>query len=178
VATPPKKTHRKPAGPPATITPTTGYRADFGHVQRVLHFPILYPTVNVAGYELCPWVPKPAGAGVLSCQGTSTSPIRVYGIGAAGKGWNSMYAVFRGPTAMGPYWGIEETRYTDAPILQTPNATRTLDGRKYLFFFNGGHIQTVAFIQGGVAYWVQNSLLDDLTNPEMLAVARSLKPVG
>jgi hypothetical protein len=178
VATPPKKAHRKPAGPPATITPTTGYRADFGHVQRVLHFPILYPTVNVAGYELCPWVPKPAGAGVLSCQGTSTSPIRVYGIGAAGKGWNSMYAVFRGPTAMGPYWGIEETRYTDAPILQTPNATRTLDGRKYLFFFNGGHIQTVAFIQRGVAYWVQNSLLDDLTNPEMLAVARSLKPVG
>jgi hypothetical protein len=79
---------------------------------------------------------------------------------------------------MGPYWGIEETRYTDAPLLQTPNATRTLDGRKYLFFFNGGHVQTIAFVQGDVAYWVQNSLLDDLSNAEMLAVARSLKPVG
>jgi hypothetical protein len=62
--------------------------------------------------------------------------------------------------------------------LQTPNATRTLDGRKYLFFFNGSHIQTIAFVQKGVAYWVQNSLLDDLTNPEILAVARSLKPVS
>jgi LCP family protein required for cell wall assembly len=178
VTAPKKKTPGKSSGPPTTITPSTAYRTDFGDVQHILHFPIMYPTVSVAGYDLCPWVPKPAGAGVLSCQGTSTSPIRVYGIGAAGKGWNSMYAVFKGPTAMGPYWGIEETRYTDAPLLQTPNATRTIKGRKYLFFFNGGHIQTIAFIQGGVAYWVQNSLLDDLTNPEMLAVARSLKPVG
>ena len=75
------------------------------------------------------------------------------------------------------YWGIEETRFTAAPLLQTPNATRNLDGRKYLFFFNGSHIQTIAFIQGGVAYWVQNTLLDDLTDPEMVAIARSLKPV-
>jgi LCP family protein required for cell wall assembly len=178
VTAPAPKKPSRPAGPPSTITPTTGYRADFLHVQRVLHFPIVYPTVSVAGYDLCPWVPKPSGAGVLSCQGTSTSPIRIYGIGAAGKGWNSMYAVFKGPTAMGPYWGIEETRYTDAPLLQNPNLTRTLDGRKYLFFFNGGHIQTIAFVQGDVAYWVENSLLDDLTNPEMLAIARSLKPVG
>jgi LCP family protein required for cell wall assembly len=178
VAAPPKHKPSKPAGPPSTITPTTQYRADFLHVQHVLRFPIVYPTVGVAGYDLCPWVPKPAGAGVLSCEGTSTSPIRIYGIQAAGKGWNSMYAVFKGPTAMGPYWGIEETRYTDAPLLQTPNATRTLDGRKYLFFFNGSHIQTIAFVQGGIAYWVQNSLLDDLSNPEMLAIARSLKPVG
>jgi LCP family protein required for cell wall assembly len=174
----PKRARAKPAGPPSTITPTTEDRPDFLHAQRVLHFPIMYPTVSVAGYTLCPWVPKPAGAGVLSCQGTSTSPIRIYGIGAAGHGWNSMYAVFRGPTAMGPYWGIEETRYTDAPLLQNPNLTRTLDGRRYLFFFNGSRIQTIAFVQGGIAYWVQNSLLDDLTNPEMLAIARSLKPVG
>jgi len=178
VTAPPAKKSKQPTGPPSTITPTTEYKADFGHVHHVLHFPIMYPTVGVAGYSLCPWVPKPAGAGTLSCEGTSTSPIRIYGIGAAGNGWNSMYAVFKGPTAMGPYWGIEETRYTDAPMLQTPNATRTLDGRKYLFFFNGSHIQTIAFIQGGAAYWVQNSLLDDLSNPEMLAIARSLKPVG
>src|SRR5205823_8244902 len=94
--TAPKKPHAKPSGPPATITPTTAYRADFQHVQHVLHFPIMYPTAMQNGYTLCPWVPTPAGAGTLSCEGTSTSPIRIYGIGAAGKGWNSMYAVFKG----------------------------------------------------------------------------------
>jgi LCP family protein required for cell wall assembly len=177
--TAPAKKPAKPAGPPATITSTTEYRADFAHAKAVLHFPIMYPTVTQADSTLCPWVPKPAGPGVLSCQGTSTSPTRIYGIPAAGKGWNSTYAVFHMSAPSGDaYWGIEETRYTDAPLLQTPNATRKLDGRKYLFFFNGSHIQTIAFIQNDVAYWVQNTLLDDLSDPEMVAIARSLKPVG
>lgn len=174
----PPKHPAKPAGPPATISSTTEYRADFVHAAHTLHFPVLYPTVAQASSTFCPWVPTPAGAGQLTCQGTSTSPIRMYGIGAAGKGWNSMYAVFSIPSGgLVDYWGIEETKFVDAPLLQTPNATRTIDGRKYLFFFNGSHIQTVAFIQGGAAYWVENTLLDDLTNPEMIAIARSLKPV-
>jgi LCP family protein required for cell wall assembly len=177
--TAPKKQPKKPAGPPSTITPTTEYRADFLHAQHVLQFPIMYPTVGQADSTLCPWVPKPAGPGVLSCEGTSTSPTRIYGIPAAGHGWNSTYAVFHMSSPSGDaYWGIEETRYTDAPLLQTPNLTRRLGGRTYLFFFNGSHIQTIAFIQNGVAYWVQNTLLDDLTDPEMIAIARSLKPVG
>jgi LCP family protein required for cell wall assembly len=169
---------RHQAGLPATITPTSEYRADFLHAQQVLRFPILYPTVTQSSSTFCPWVPVPDGPGVLSCQGTSNSPTRIYGIPAAGRGWNSTYAMFHMSANAGDaYWGIEETRYTAAPLLTTPNATRTLGGRKYLFFFNGNHIQTIAFIQNGVAYWVQNSLLDDLTDPEMIAIARSLKPV-
>jgi hypothetical protein len=34
----------------------------------------------------------------------------------------------------------------------------------------------IAIVQGGVAYWVQNTLRDDLSNPDMIAIARSLKP--
>ena len=36
----------------------------------------------------------------------------------------------------------------------------------------------IAFIQDGTAYWVQNTLLDDLSNADMIAIARSLKPVA
>jgi LCP family protein required for cell wall assembly len=173
----------KPAAPkpglPATITPTKEYRADFLHAPGQLHFTVMYPGVAQADSTLCPWVPQPAGPGPLACQGTSTSPVRIYNIAAAGHGKNSLYAVFEIPhNGTDDYWGIEETRFTGAPLLATPNATRTIKGRKYLFFFNGSHIQTIAFIQGGVAYWVQNTLLDDLTDPEMVAIARSLKPVG
>jgi LCP family protein required for cell wall assembly len=174
----PHKQPKRHTGPPATITPTSSFRADFVHAQHVLHFPIMYPTVAQADSTFCPWVPVPSGPGQLACQGTSTSPTRIYGIAAAGHGWNSTYAVFQIPSGgLVDYWGIEETRFTIAPLLATPNAVRKLDGRKYLFFFNGSHIQTIAFIQGGVAYWVQNTLLDDLTDPEMIAIARSLKPV-
>jgi LCP family protein required for cell wall assembly len=176
--TAPPKHPAKGAGRPSTISPTTEYRADFVHAANTLHFPVLYPTVAQASSTFCPWVPVPAGPGQLTCQGTSTSPVRLYGIGAAGKGWNSMYAVFSIPSGgLVDYWGIEETKFVGAPFLQTPNATRVLGGRKYLFFFNGSHIQTIAFIENGAAYWVQNTILDDLSNSEMVAIARSLKPV-
>ena len=35
----------------------------------------------------------------------------------------------------------------------------------------------VAFIEHGAAYWVQNTLRDDMSNADMIAIARSLKPV-
>ena len=96
---------------------------------------------------------------------------------AAGKGWNSMYAVFQMPNQAGAYWGIEETRFIDAPILRNPDLKRKLDRRTYQFYFNGGHIHLIAILHGGVAYWVANTLRDDLSNPAMIAIARSLRPV-
>ena len=35
----------------------------------------------------------------------------------------------------------------------------------------------VAFIWHGAAYWVQNTLRDDMSNEDMIAITRSLKPV-
>ena len=170
---------KPPAKPtlPATLTASTEYATDFASAKRYVHFPVMYPTLAQANSTFCPWIPTPAGAGELTCQGTSSEPIRVYNIPAAGSGANSMYAVFFDSSA-NSYWGIEETKFTKAPLLATPNAYRRLDGRTYRFFYNGSHLQTVSFTQGGVAYWVSNTLLDDLTNDEMIAIARSLKPVS
>ena len=165
-------------GPPPTISPTSEYRPDFLAAARALKFPVLYPTVSQVDSTFCPWVPSPYGAGQLACQGTSPTGVRIYNIAAAGGGANSMYAVFSDASGSGGYWGIEETSFTSAPLLNDPNATRTLNGRTYQFYYNGGHIQTIAFIANGAAYWVENSLLDNLTNAEMIAIARSLKPVG
>jgi hypothetical protein len=161
---------------PQTITRTSTYRAAFAPAHKRLGFPVMYPTVSQATSTLCPWVAHPLGYGQASCQGSPSTPVRIYRIPAAGgSGPNSMYADYY-DTATNGYWGIEETRFATAPILATPNARRHLDGRNYLFFFNGSHIQTIAFIQNGVAYWVENTLLDDLTNQEMIAIARSLRP--
>jgi LCP family protein required for cell wall assembly len=166
-------------GTPSTITPTSEYRPDFLPAARALRFPVFYPTVSQADSTFCPWAPSAYGAGYpASCEGTTTTDVRLYNIAAAGHGVNSMYAVFYDDNSSGGYWGIEETAFTSAPILSTPNAIRKLNGRTYQLYYNGSHIQTIAFIANGAAYWVQNSLLDVLTNPEMIAIARSLKPVG
>jgi hypothetical protein len=81
------------------------------------------------------------------------------------------------PTTPGANWGIEETRFTDAPILADPSATRKIGHRTYRFYFNGSHIHMIAFTQSSTAYWVQNTLLDDLSNADMIAIAKSLHPV-
>jgi hypothetical protein len=105
-------------------------------------------------------------------------PIRTYVIRNSGHGYNSMYAMFQMPGLAGAWWGIQETGFADAPILANPATTRTLDGRVYRFYFNGPHLHLVAFTYRKRVYWVINTLLDDLTNPEMVAIARSLRPTG
>ena len=150
-------------GLPSDVTrDSTTYRADFQAANGPANFPVLYPTVRQDASTFVPWI---------------TSPIRTYNIKEAGGGNNSLYAYWGYNGIAGSYWGIEETRFTKAPILANPDQKRTLDGRTYQFYFNGSHIHMVAFIEHGTAYWVQNTLRDDMSNGDMIAIARSLKPV-
>ena len=144
---PPKQA--TPTGlPPDIVADDQAFLPVFQQAQRSLRFPVLYPTVQQTGS--------------LFDDFTYEQPIRVYNIPAAGKGWNSMYSVFQLTDVAGAYWGIEQTRFTDAPILENPDVTRKLDGRNYQFHFNGPHIHLIAIVEKGVAYWVTNTLRDDL----------------
>jgi LCP family protein required for cell wall assembly len=150
---------------PSTITPDNQvYLQAFKGAAHRAHIPGMYPTVTQSASEFVPY--------------TTTAPIRTYVINSGGHGYNSLYAMFRMPGTAGAYWGIEETGFADAPILANPTTTRRLDGRDYRFYYNGPHLHLIAFTDRKRVYWVQNTLLDDLTNPEMVAIARSLRPTG
>jgi LCP family protein required for cell wall assembly len=158
VAAPKKSTSR--AFPPDITPDSQAYLSEFQARRGKVSFPLLYPTVTQNDSEV-----------------PSTYPIRAYHIPNAGHHWSSLYAYFDMPSTPGASWGIEETRFTDAPILADPSATRKIGPRTYRFYFNGSHIHMIAFIQSGTAYWVQNTLLDDLSNADMVAIAKSLRPV-
>jgi hypothetical protein len=119
------------------------------------------------------------GSTLQTMYGTplSGTSVRLYNIKDAGGGNNSAYSYWSYNGTPGAYWGIEQTRFVKAPILANPDQQRKLDGRTYQFYFNGSHIHMVAFIWHGAAYWVQNTLRDDMSNEDMIAIARSLKPV-
>jgi LCP family protein required for cell wall assembly len=74
------------------------------------------------------------------------------------------------------YWQIEESNWTDAPLFSKPTATFTSKGRKYEEFTNAGKIQTIAVFKGGSVFWVQNTILNSLSNATMTAIAESLQP--
>jgi hypothetical protein len=76
------------------------------------------------------------------------------------------------------YWGIEETPWQGAPILKEKNFHRIIGGRSYNFYYHGAHLHMVVLQQGGVGYWVVNTLSDTLSNETMIAIAKGLQPLN
>jgi len=77
----------------------------------------------------------------------------------------------------GGYYGIEGTDWLDPPLFANPSATLTIHGRTYMFIDDGSHWHDIGWRSGNALYWVSNTLLEDLTNAQMLALAESAQPV-
>ena len=54
-----------------------------------------------------------------------------------------------------------------------PDLTETIHGREYDIFLDGDRIKMIAWHRGDNTYWVSNSLLQVLTNDQMVGIARS-----
>jgi LCP family protein required for cell wall assembly len=100
------------------------------------------------------------------------APLRVYNIS---KGHRAVRLTFR--IGSNEYWGIEETNWNDAPALAQPSFTHTIKGREYGLYYAGPHLHMVVLHKDGATYWVVNSILDELSNETMLAIARGLAPL-
>ena len=77
----------------------------------------------------------------------------------------------------GQFWGVEETDWDDAPVLSDRSVHHLLGGRGYDFYYNGSKLHMIVLRHKGASYWVVNSLLDDLSNETMIAIAKGLKPL-
>jgi LCP family protein required for cell wall assembly len=75
------------------------------------------------------------------------------------------------------YWQIEESTWKTAPILQHPTGTIVHHGQKFLIYSTGGAIQMVALRTPRATYWVVNTILNELSNSTMIAIAESLRPL-
>jgi LCP family protein required for cell wall assembly len=104
-----------------------------------------------------------------------TKPLTVYRIATDHR---AVRLVFHSQSDANIYWGIEETDWPDAPILQQPNFKHRVRGREYDFYYSGPHLHMVVLRDHGATYWVVNSLLDELSNETMLAIAKGLRPLG
>jgi len=78
----------------------------------------------------------------------------------------------------GQYYGLQGTNWKSPPILDNPSSTIRMRGRTYELFNDGSRLALVAWRTPRAAYWVSNTLSRTLTNPQMLAIARSLSRVG
>jgi LCP family protein required for cell wall assembly len=122
--------------------------------QHAAHFPLMVPHRVAAGSSLA-----------------TQEPVRLF---KPLIGKHEFVLTFYGPGTF-DYWQVEESDWTDAPLFANPTSHFVHKGRKYEEFTNGGKIQTIALRTGKAVYWVQNTILNDLSNATMIAIAESLQ---
>ncbi len=125
--------------------------------RRRIDYPLMVPTKIEQSSELDP-----------------EKPIRVYRIDPERKHKAIRLTYRRGNT----YWGVQMTDWDDAPVLGDRNFVRRIGGRRYELYYNGPHLHMVVLRTDGASYWVVNTLLDELSNETMIAIAKGLTPLA
>jgi hypothetical protein len=71
---------------------------------------------------------------------------------------------------------LEGTTWLQPPLFKH-DRTETIDGQEYKLIDDGSHIQVIGWRSGNALYWLTNTLLVELTNAQMVAIARSAEPL-
>jgi polyisoprenyl-teichoic acid--peptidoglycan teichoic acid transferase len=79
----------------------------------------------------------------------------------------------------GNYYGVQGTTWMDPPILKNPSSDRrTVNGKHLDLYYDGKRLRLVAWRTRHAVYWISNTLQEDLTNAQMIAIAGSLTRLG
>lgn len=134
--------------------------AAFGRTSaRRLKFPVYVPTVMVPG----------------SCYEPDS---RQYKIKDTDDDKQSAYKLvlnLNSSQAIGEFYGVMGTEWSDPPILEKKSETITMGDRDYDLYYDGDRLRLVAFHVDDNSYWVSNTLLQTLSDDQMLAIAKSME---
>lgn len=119
-------------------------------------FPVYYPTVRVADSE---YIGPPRYYKLVTTDGRRRKSYRM---------------VLKRPY-VGEYYGIQGTRWLDPPILDGPKEEKEIGGRTFELHYEGDRLRIVAWRTPKAVYWVSNTLLQTLSEHQMIAIARSTR---
>jgi LCP family protein required for cell wall assembly len=141
----------------------------------------LYPTPAAdqqQGVSAATLVPFPLLYPRLQTGPATQEEVRPYALrDPQGHLYHAYTAVFQQNT-IGGYYDVEGTDWLDPPIVEHPQETRYVGRRAYMIFADGEHIHMIAWREHHALYWVINTLLEELTNRQMLTIADSTQPLG
>ncbi len=153
--------HGHSAGPGFALTPTTPGELGEARAQAPnLPFPLEYPRARDSYAEAEP------------------DELRLYHIHDSQGHVHPIYAVVINRGELGQYYDVQGTTWTDPPLLSDPGQTVHVGSRTYELFYAGEHVRTIAWHEDGAAYWIENTLTDNVSPQAMLAMAEQTLPVA
>jgi hypothetical protein len=104
------------------------------------------------------------------------SQSRAYDVAVGGVRYHA-YRIVVKMNGIGDYWGVQGIGWTNPPILREANTVKKIGHRKLYIYGDGDRVRLVAWKTRDATYWVSNSLEQTLSRTQMLAIARSAKPL-
>jgi polyisoprenyl-teichoic acid--peptidoglycan teichoic acid transferase len=89
--------------------------------------------------------------------------------------WYPAYRMVIKKGLIGEYYGIQGTTWKDPPALRDASETREINGREYELHYDGDRLRMVAWRTKRGVYWLQNTLLQTLSEQQMMAIATSMR---
>jgi polyisoprenyl-teichoic acid--peptidoglycan teichoic acid transferase len=121
-----------------------------------LNFPFYFPTLRYRGSRY------------------ASQSARIYRIRDELGRRHQAYRLVLFAGAAGEYYGVQGMTWRSPPILDNPDAVRTMSGRRLRLYYDGHHLRLVAWKTRRAVYWVTNTLSDKLSNAQLTGIAASL----
>ncbi len=115
-------------------------------------FPVLYPTLQTGQAE--------------------QQTVRPYTLEDQQGNLHHAYVVVWQQSTLGGYYDFEGSDWLNPPLFAHAR-TQQIGGRSYRLVDDGAHIHVIGWRSGHVLYWLTNTLLEELSNAQMLAIAGS-----
>lgn len=164
-----------PAGPPAR---RPGDRAR-SRPSSAGAAPDMYP-VSASGkaqaLNEAPSLPFPLEYPALQTGPAIPQEVRVYTLRDQHRHRHHAYVAVWQQTGLGGYYDVEGTDWTGIPLFANARKQQ-IGGREYMIVDDGSHIHDIGWRDGKDLYFVSNTLLEDLANSQMIAIARSTHPL-
>ncbi len=135
----------------------------------------LYPVSSVGksmAVTAAPNVPFPLEYPSLQTGPAIPQEVHVYKLEDEHKHIHHAYVAVWQQDGLGGYYDVEGMDWVNIPLFA--HATqRRIGGRSYLLVDDGSHIHDIGWRTGKVIYFVSNTLLEDLSNSQIIAIARA-----
>jgi polyisoprenyl-teichoic acid--peptidoglycan teichoic acid transferase len=139
----------------------------------------LYPVPSASrgtALSSAPGLPFPMEYPTLQTGPAVQQQVRVYGLEDQFKHRHHAYVAVWQQNGLGGYYDVEGTDWLKIPLFSHAH-TEQIGGHSYLVVYDGSHIHDIGWRTGRAIYFISNTLLEDLSNAQMVALAKATQPL-